>query len=57
MELMFCLPLRRAQLEVSFTSACSETFAGSGTILVIEDEKEMRKIIILVLERAGFEIL
>jgi hypothetical protein len=54
---MFCLPLRRAQLEVSFTSACSETFAGSDTILVIEDEKEMRKIIILVLERAGFEML
>jgi len=38
---MFCLPLRRAQPEVSFTFACSETFAGSDTILVIEDEKEM----------------
>ena len=51
---MLYSPLRRAQPEVSITSACSETFAGSGMILVVEDEKEMREIIILILQRAGF---
>ena len=51
---MLYSPLRRAQPEVSITSACFETFAGGGLILVVEDEKEMREIIILILQRAGF---
>jgi hypothetical protein len=51
---MLYSPLRRAQPEVSITCACSETVAGGGLILVVEDEKEMREIIILILQRAGF---
>lgn len=54
---MLCLPLRRAQPEVSITSVCSETIAGSGMNLLVEDGREMREIVILVLERAGFETL
>lgn len=52
-----CLPLQTVEAEDNPTQDKSEILSGSGTILLVEDEEEIREVVVLILEGAGYEVL